>query len=112
MLDTIQRVSQKVRIAYGDHNLTHGKDRIPEEFRHFVMIIYQGNACEPQIWSIISSIVFSSLCTQGFSIHFINSFKTEIAQLVGFIYVDDCDMIQSDDDIAATHSQMKLTIIE
>ena len=34
----------------------------------------------------------------------------EISQLVGFGYADDFGMIKSNDDIEATHSQMKLTI--
>ena len=58
------------------------------------MGLLQGNSCAPQLWSIISSIVFSELSTQGFGIHFVNYFTTEIAHLVGFRYVDDCDMIQ------------------
>ena len=35
---------------------------------------------------------------------------TKIAQLVGFSYLDDCDMVQSDDDIEANLFQMKLTL--
>ena len=67
------------------------------------MGLCQGNGYAPQLWSIISSTVFSAIWTQGFGIHFVNSFTTEISQLVGFSYVDDCDMIQSDDDIEDTH---------
>ena len=58
----------------------------------------------------MSSIFFSSLRTQGFGIYFVKSFTTEIAQFVKFRYVDDCDMIQSDDYIEATQSQMQLAI--
>ena len=65
-----------------------------------------------QIWSIIISIVFSSIRAQGFGIHYVNSFMAEISQLVRFSYVDDCDMVQSDDDVEATHSQMQLAISE
>ena len=75
-----------------------------------MMRLCQGNGCGPQFWSIISSMVFSVLCTQGFGIHFIKYFTTEIAQLVGCSYVDNCDMIQSYDDIESTHSQMQLEI--
>ena len=66
----------------------------------------QGNGCALQLWSIISSIAFSELRTKGFDIRFVNYFTTEIAQLVGFRYVDNCDMIQSDDDIEATKSNV------
>ena len=105
-------MEHRVRTAYGDSNLTYGVDTIPKYFNHFMMVICQGNGFAPQIWSIISSIVLSALLTQGFGIHFINSFAIEISQLVGFSYVDDCDMIQSDDNIESTHSQMQLAISE
>ena len=49
---------------------------------------------------------------QGFGIHFVNYFTEEISQLVGFSYVDDCNTVQLDDDIEATHSQMQLTLSE
>ena len=77
-----------------------------------MMRLCQGNGCEPQIWSIISSILFSALFTQGFGIHFVKSFTTEISQLVGFIFVDDYVMIQSGDYIEATFSQMKIAVSE
>ena len=105
-------MSHKVRTAYGYSNLTYGGDTGPKYLRHFRMRIFQVNGCSTQLWSIISSIVFSALRTKGFTINFVNSFTTEISQLVGFIYVDDCGMIQSDDDIEATNSQMKPAISE
>ena len=80
MLDTIQHMSHKARIAYGDYNLTYGRDTIHVEFRHFMMGIYQVNGSAPQLWSIISSILFSELHTKGFGTHFVNSFTTEISQ--------------------------------
>ena len=112
MLDTIQRMSHKVRKAYGYSNLTYGGDTITKIFRHFMMGISQGNGCATQLWSIIIYIAFLALLTQGFSIHFVNSFTAEIEQLVGFIFVDDCGMIQLDDDIEATQSQIKFEISE
>ena len=50
MLDTIQRISHKLRIAYGDSNLTHGDDTISDKFRHFMIGRCQGNSCAPQLW--------------------------------------------------------------
>ena len=76
------------------------------------MRFFQEKRSAPQIWSIIRYVVFSSLQSQGIGIHFANSFPREIAQLVGFSYIDDCDMVQSDDDVEATHSQMQLAILE
>ena len=104
MLDTIQSMSHTVRTAYGDSNITYGVDTITDDFKNFVMGLCQVNGCAIQIFPIISSIVFSALQTQVFVIHLVNSFTTEIAQLVEFRYLYDCDMIQSDDDIEAPHS--------
>ena len=101
-----------VRTAYGDSSITYGRYTIPEESRHFVMGILQGNGSVPQIWFITSSVVFSALRAQGFGIHFVNYFMTEISELVGFSYVDDCGMVQSDDNIKATQSKMQLTVSE
>ena len=85
---------------------------MPNEFRHFIVVLWQVNGFAPQLWSIISTIVFSALQTQGFGIHFVYSFAAEIAQVVRFSYVDDCDIIQSDYDTEATHLQMQLEILE
>ena len=74
------------------------------------MRIFQGNRSAPQIWSIIGSIVLSALQAQGFGIHFTDDFRTEIAELVGFSYLDDYDMVQSYNDVEATYSKMQLAI--
>ena len=88
MLDTIQCILHTVRTAYSYSNVTYGGDTIPYKFRHFIVGLFQQNGNAPQIWSIISSVVFSALQAQGFGIHFENSFMEEISQLVGFSYVD------------------------
>ena len=112
MLDTIQRISHTVRMAYGDSNITYRGDIIPDDSSHFMMRLWQGNGSTPQIWSIIISVVFSALQSQGFGVHFSNSFTTEISQLVGFSYVDNFGMVQSHNDVEVTHSQMQLAIPE
>ena len=35
-----------------------------------------------------------------------------ISHVVGFIYADDCKIVQSDDDIETTQSQMQLLVSE
>ena len=75
-----------------------------------MMELCQGNGCSYQLWSIMSSIVLSELRTQGFGINFVDFFRMEISQLLGLNYVDDCDMIRSDDDIEDTHSKIQLVI--
>ena len=61
---------------------------------------------------IIRSILLSALQNQGFGNHFVDYFTMEISQLVGFSYIDDCEMIQLDDDIESTQSQIQLAISE
>ena len=89
MLDKIQLMTHTFRTAYGDSNLSHGRDTITEEFRHFIMGIFHVNGSASQIWLIISFVVFSVLRAQGFGINFVNYFTTEIAQVLGFSYVDE-----------------------
>ena len=50
MLDTIKCTSHRVGTAYGDSDLKYGVDTIPKEFKHFIMRLYQGNGCAPQLW--------------------------------------------------------------
>ena len=99
MLDKIQHMPHTVRTAYGDYYITYVRETIPNKFRHFMMGLLHGNGFAHHIWSIISSIIFSALLTQVFDIHFVNSFTAEITQLLGFSYVDDYEIVQSDDDI-------------
>ena len=108
MLDTIQRISQTVRMSHGDSNIMYGGDTILDDFRNFTMGLFQVNGSAPQIWSIIYSGVFSALWSQGFVIQFENYFTTEIAQLVAFSYVNNCNMFQSDNDVETTHLKMQL----
>ena len=61
MLDTIQCMSHMFRTAYGDYNLTYRGYIIPDDFRHFMVRLCQGNGSATQIWLNISSIVFSAL---------------------------------------------------
>ena len=110
MLDIIQSMTHMFRTSYGDSNLTYGGDTIPEDFRHFMMVLCQGNGSASQIWSVISSVVFSALRSQSVGIYFSNSFATEISRLVRFSYVGYCDMVQSYGDIEATHSQIQLAV--
>ena len=45
MLDKTQLMSHMVRTAYRDSNLTYGIYTILDEFRHFMMGIYQVRVC-------------------------------------------------------------------
>ena len=60
--------------------------------------ILQGNASGPAIWTIISSLIFDILRKKGHSDKFRSAISKELFLLVGFAYVDDCDLIQSGQD--------------
>ena len=65
-LDQIQRMSHTIRTSYGDLKITYGGDTIPDKFRHFFMGLFEINGNAPQVWSNISSVVFSALRAQVF----------------------------------------------
>ena len=79
ILETIQCMSYTARTASGDYNITYSGDNVTGKFWHLIMGLCQGNGCAPQLWSIISYIVLSEIRNQGFDIHFVNSYTTEIS---------------------------------
>ena len=112
MLDTSQHMSHTIRTTYGDSNITNGGDIIPNNFKHLMLFLCHEKCSAHQIWLIISPVAFSALLSQGFGIHSSDSFTKEVAQLVGFSYVDNCKMVQLDDYVEANHLQMQPTILE
>ena len=76
ILEIIQIMTNTIRTAYSDSNLTYRGDTITDEFRQFNMVIFQVNSSSPQIWPIISSIVLSSILYQGCGIHLSQYFAT------------------------------------
>ena len=58
----------------------------------------QSNAAGPTILSLLSSIIFEILHERGFSIKFCTSISKELFCLVGFVHVDDSDLIQTGSD--------------
>ena len=98
---------QKVRTAFGNSETTYRVSHILEDFNNNMQGLLQGNGSVPQIWYILSSVIFTALREQGFGIHFYNSFTSKLTQLVVFRYVDDCDLIQSGDNLSITHQDMQ-----
>jgi len=97
MFDTIQRMVHRVRTAFGDSEISYGGD----DFVSWLFSpqgILQGNASGPAIWTIISSVIFDILRKKGHSDKFCTAISKELFLLVGFAYVDDCDLIQSGQD--------------
>ena len=92
MFGTIQAAIHRVRTVYGDSSSTYswssGHFTLPPQGTG------QGHGAGPQIWSVLSSVLFSILQDKGFTSSFINALTNELFHLSGFAYVDDCDMIQ------------------
>ena len=97
MFHTIQNMMHKVRTAFGDSTETYGGSDIGI-FTSFPQGVLQGNACGPTIWTILSSVIFKCLHKRGFSSTFCTGLSLQLFNLVGFCYVDDCDLIQIGDD--------------
>ena len=62
-----------------------------------VQRVLQGNARGPSIWIALSSVLFEILHKGGFRTKFKSALSKKILTLVGFAYVDDCDLIQVQD---------------
>ena len=94
MFSSIQRMVHKIRTMYGDSFLTYGGDDIGD-WSNYPQGVLQGNASGPTIWVLVSSIIFDILHKRGFAVHICSCISKEVFKLVGFSYVDDCDLIQS-----------------
>ena len=59
--------------------------------------VLQGNATGSgrTIWSVLSSVIFEILHDKGFGVEFCSTISKQLFLLVGFSYVDDCDLIVS-----------------
>ena len=58
MFTSIQKMIHKIRTVYGDSDISYGGEDIGD-WENFPQGVLQGNASGPQIWSILSSIIFS-----------------------------------------------------
>ena len=109
MFTTIQRMVHRVRTAFGDSETTYGGD----DFENWLFApqgILQGNASGPAIWTIISSLIFDILRSKGHSDRFCSAISKELFLLVGFAYVDDCDLIQSGQDPLEVAKSMQTVV--
>ena len=97
MFESIQRMVHKVRTAFGDSEKTYGGDDLGD-WKNYPQGILQGNASGPAIWSVLSSIIFEILHKRGYSNHFCSALSRQLFLLIGFSYVDDCDLFQSGTD--------------
>jgi len=90
MFSTIQLCRHKVRTGLGTSELTYGGIM---EGKDPLMGVGQGNRAGPAIWSIISCVLFQIMHDKKLFSTFQSKFLDDLVELVGFMYVDDNDLI-------------------
>ena len=73
MFNTIQHMIHRVRTAYGDSTTSYGGE-FKGAWLNFAQGVLQGNAAGPQVWLILSSVIFKILHKRGHSTKFCFSF--------------------------------------
>ena len=92
MFDNIQRIVHRIRTAFGDIDITYGKNNIGDWW-NYAQGVLQCNAYIPVILIALSSVLFDILHKRGFGVDITASISKEIFKIVGFDYVDNCDHI-------------------
>lgn len=95
MFQTIQQCQHYIRTAYGDSQQSYGgqgKYKLPP------MGAGQGNGAGPQMWAVLSSVLFLAMHMEGLSTKFCQKMTKKFLSIVGFMYVDDMDLIRIRDD--------------
>ena len=90
MFSTIQGCLHKVRTGLGTSEKAYG-GLIPGEDP--LMGVGQGNGAGPAIWSIISCVLFRIMHLKGYHSSYKAKLSQDFTDLMGFMYVDDNDLI-------------------
>ena len=83
-----------IRTSFGDYDLTYGGNDIGD-WENYPQGVLQGSASGPAIWTILSSVIFEILHKRGFATKHCTAISKQVFHLIGFTYVDDCDLVQS-----------------
>jgi len=59
--------------------------------------ICQGNGMGPTIWLVTSIVLMNMVCYNGHQIIFSSPISHQVMDLLGLLYVDDCDLFAIDD---------------
>jgi hypothetical protein len=90
---TLQDATHCVRTAFGDSTITYGGPGWLKPMHG----IGQGNGGGPPIWAVISSTLLDILRSKGYGLKLITPISHKPILFVGYSFVDDTDIIQSDD---------------
>jgi len=93
MITTLAQLRHHVRSAFGNSEISQGQD----EWAEPVAGIGQGNGAGPQIWAAVSTPLFEILREEGFVAMFICALSKTQRSMAGFAFVDDTDLIVTDD---------------
>ena len=96
MLHTLQLMIHRIWTAFGESKGSYGGGDI-SKWENEMQGLCQGNGSGPTIWTILSSVIFSCLHSRGFSINFCLVLSKQLFVIVGFAYVNDCDLFQTGD---------------
>jgi exonuclease III len=109
MFQTIQQCQHKIRTAYGDSTKTYGGKG---KYDSPPMGAGQGNGAGPQMWAVLSATLFMAMHLEGLSTQFCQKMTEKVISLIGFMYVDDMDLIRICDDIDSAHltEDLQLTL--
>ena len=94
MFSTIQRMTHIIRTSFGDSDLTYGGEDIGD-WENYPQGVLQGNTSGLAMWTIFSSVNFEILHKRGFATKHCTAISKQVFHLVGFAYIDDCDLVQS-----------------
>jgi hypothetical protein len=64
--------------------------------------IGQGNGGGPPIWAVISSTLLNILHSKGYGLTMITPIMRQLLSFVGYSFVDDTDIVQSDGSLTTT----------
>ena len=110
MINSIQKMVHNICTGFEDSTLTYGGHGIPEKYKHHLQGLKEGNGAGPTIWSILSSTIFKILWDHRYGTEFVSSITKATLCLLGFSYVDDCDLFSSSDTLDDTFNFMKVSL--
>jgi hypothetical protein len=98
LFTTLQNAIQCIRTAYGDSDISYGGSGWTKPMHG----IGQGNGGGPPIWAIISSTLLNILRSKGYGLTMITPIMRQLLSFVGYSFVDDTDIIQSNGSLTTT----------
>jgi len=83
-----------LQTAYGDSNEFYGGSHSALPFQG----VCQGNGVGPAIWLATSMVLMDMVCANGNLVNFYSPISHQPTNLLGLLYVDDCNLFAIDND--------------